>query len=183
LSVHVKHTYRFRFSAAISQVGVGLGGLLGAMGTVGRTANATVANLFSSCKITSVTLWPPATSAALDGITLDWLGAAGYLPDEGWDVTIPDGITMTRAMRVVPPRNSLAVDWLNSGTIPLGTTVFTLTGPEGTILDIDIQGRLANVVGCSNIAVAVAVVGTMYYLSLDGPASNKVQPVGIPSTA
>jgi len=183
LSVHVNHTYRFRFSAALSQEAVGLGGLLGAMGTIGRTVNATVANIFSSCKVNSVTLWPPATSAALDGITLDWLGAAGYLPDEGWDVTIPDGITMTRAMRVIPPRNSLASDWLNSGTIALGTTIFTLTGPEGTILDLNISGRMANVVGCSNFAVAVGVVGTMYYLALDGPSQNKVQPVGIPSTA
>jgi len=181
-SVETRHTFRFRISTAVSSVGVGLGGVLGAMGVVGKVANTSVANIHSCARLIGFRVWLPAVVGS-DGFLLDWFGDAGYVPDSAVDSIIPDGITSTGCMAFSPPKNSLASFWLNSQNIVLGTSLFSISGPVGTIIDMRVAGRLSNNVGTSTISVATAAVGTMYYLALDGPGSNKIQPVGLPSTS
>jgi len=94
--------------------------------------------------------------------------------------SIPEGITTTDAMVFKPPAKSLASFWL--GDVDSATQVFALSTSPGSIVDVSLSFRLCNVYSSASVAVATAVIGTVYYLALDGPSSNTYVPVGIPTT-
>jgi hypothetical protein len=181
-TVRTRHRYFFRANAALTAVPVGLGGLLGAMGVIGTTLNSFVTTVTSSARILSVRAWNPQVAGS-DNVFVDWVGVAGYLPDSSMDRCLPDGITVSSCLLFKPPAKSLAAAWMNSAVIAVGTAILTFTAPAGTVIEVDLEGTLCNVTGTQSIAVAAAAIGTFYYLALDGPASNKIRPVGVLSTA
>jgi hypothetical protein len=57
-----------------------------------------------------------------------------------------------------------------------------LTCPDGSIIDVSISWTLANNIGATSITgITTAVLGSVYYLGLDGTSGNVV-PVGVPTT-
>jgi urea transporter len=54
---------------------------------------------------------------------------------------------------------------------------------EGAVIDLAVDFTLSGQFEAFTQVVATAVVGTVYYLALDGPSSNTLVPVGVPTTS
>jgi hypothetical protein len=176
-------TYRFRASSALSGVGIGVGGILGALGGITTVVNSKVTAWASSFKINHFHIWLPAV-AGLDNVFIDWApaGSAGFVKDEAKIFTVPDGITVTNVLEFRPPAKTLASYW-NNATVSLGTLLAGITAPAGTIVDLNVSYTLSNVTAPIQQTVTAAVLGSVYYLALDGAGSNKLVPLGVPTTA
>jgi hypothetical protein len=151
--------------------------LANACGTMGTSA-VTVRSSLSNVMLTSLTVWPPAGGFA----QVYWTSDTGQDFDDLVDVSIPTGITDTTAARYRPSPKSLASFWQGSGAA--GVTLLNLSCSVGSIVDVSIASRYSNAL--PNFAaqtVITAVLGNVYYLALDGPASNKYIPVGLPTTS
>jgi len=102
--------------------------------------------------------------------------------DEQKIATLPDGITVTGSMTVRPDPKSLASDWISNG-VTSSSVLFYVTAPGGAIIDVHTSFTLVNALNNMTVSVATATpLGAVYYLALDGPANNKIQPFGLPST-
>jgi hypothetical protein len=179
----LSHVYRFAASAN-SSLTITMANLLGAFGGVCTVANSKVQPWASSFRIRSLTIWP-AYAASGNYTFVDWVsaGSSGYVPDTASMINIPDGITVTTALRFKPPRGSLAGHWLNPVTISSSAVVFGCTVKIGSVLDLDVEYTLSNISEAGNITVTAGTLGLVYYLALDGPSSNKLVPQGLPTTA
>jgi hypothetical protein len=155
--------------------------VFGALGGICTVVNSKVASWTSSFRIKKVTLWPSASSSAAVSGAVSWAtGSANQIPDSIVDETIPQGTTLSRGLAHVPPKQSLAAFWVNYNS---GANLFTLTVVAGTVIDLQVETRLSAQYPPTLSTVAAGVVGSVYYLSLDGPASNKLIPVVLPTTA
>jgi hypothetical protein len=175
----VKHVFRFRVTSTVNGTNVGVGGILGALGNI-ASATTTLRNLATAFRIHSVKLWLPGGSTGINSY-IDWSNSAtfGISPDYAIDKTTPDGITDTGVLVFKPPAKSLAGYWL-ANSISGGSGVFAVTALAGSILDLEVSYCLANVYGTSSVTITgPATVGNMYYLALNGPATNTIQPVGL----
>jgi hypothetical protein len=105
----------------------------------------------------------------------------GMEKDRTTDKSVPTGISVSSPLRSSPPRGSLCDEWIQCNN-SVATAIFTLLLQQGTIVDVALVFTLANNFASNSISVATAVVGTQYYLALDGPTSNKVVPLGLPTT-
>jgi hypothetical protein len=176
----VQHVFRF-VSTGGSLLSVTCTELLGACGTICTVANTTVSQLASSVRIKSITVWPSASATSPQNCTLQWATqATDQTPDELVDLSIPEGVLLTRALVFRPPARSLAGYW-NSSVIS-STTLLSAAIPIGSVLDLSVEFTVANVFAQLSQSVAAGVLGAIYYLALDGPASNKWTPVGVPTT-
>jgi hypothetical protein len=174
------HVVRFRSSAAANALACGLGGFLGAAGVVSVTATST-ATVCSSLRIHSITMWPSASAALSDAFCVWSSATTGFLPDEGQLTAIPDGVTVSRGIRFRPPARSLAGEWLNTALNAASPVVF-ITCSSGTIIDVCYSARMSSALANTVIGVSSSTPGGVYYLALDGPASNRFVPLGLPTT-
>jgi hypothetical protein len=152
---------------------------LGALGNI-ASATTTLRNLATAFRIHSVTLWLAGTGTGVNAF-IDWSNSAtlAISPDYAIDKMTPDGVTDTGAMVFKPPAKSLAGFWI-ANSMSGGSGVFAVTAIAGSVLDLDISYCLANVYGTSSVTVTgPATVGNMYYLALNGPATNTIVPVGL----
>jgi hypothetical protein len=174
------HVFRFRVNSTFAGT-VGIGGLLGACGGICTTTNSALRHVASSIKIHSLRAWTPAGSASA---SLSWGpgASAGFTPDSAKDIATPDGVTNSQCVVAVPPRDCLAAMWMNP-TISAGSTVLVMGFTTGTILDLKVSFSLSNVYATFTDTITTGVLGTYYYLALDGPASNKIRPLGVPTTS
>jgi len=178
-----RHTYRFRVTTAVTSQPVTLGSIMGALGGMVTVANSAFATWTSTFQIRRFVAWPPQNAGA-DLVYLNWSAAAtsGYVKDEQMIQTLPDGITVTKGMVFRPPAKSLASDWLSNGLAATVQVVY-ITAPAGAIIDLEVAQTLVNSLNNINLSITVgAVLGSVYYLALDGATANKIQPFGLPST-
>lgn len=185
-TVRTSHTFRFRVNSTCVLTAIGLGGLLGAMGVVGKTSTSVNA-IHSAARLKSIKVWLPALSSA-NTFFLDWVGTiiAGISPDRVTEASVPDGVTISGCITMRPPKGSLAREWLNAASISsLAQALFTVTSPVGAIIDLHVEGCMANISSATpaTITVTSATVGSIYYLALDGPSSNKIIPQGLLTTS
>jgi len=173
------HTYRFRTSAGITSQAVGIGGVMGALGTMCTSLNATVRTIFCSFRINKITLWPGSNGDAL----VDWSQAASanFCREDIWNREIPAGITVTGGTVAKPPARTLAADWVSTGATA-STTMFTVTASINTVIDLDVSFGMGVLYTPYSIGIAAGAVGSLYYLALDGPTTNKIVPVALPTT-
>jgi len=61
--------------------------------------------------------------------------------------------------------------------------MFNITTNAEAIIDLAVDYRISNVFSPVASTVAAGTLGSVYYLALDGPSSNKLQVVGLPTTA
>jgi len=166
--------------------------LVGTLGGICTVANSTIQHWCSSFRMRALELYIPAASAGSSPVNagLEWAVAfTSFLPDTAKMAHNPGGVTAPNSLRYLPPKASLAGDWVNvGGSLASSTTLFVITNvPQGTVIDIIIDWTLGLVVSTSssllNSTVATGALGNVYYLGLDGPASNKILPsVGVPTT-
>jgi len=175
----VRKAFRFKATAS-SLTSVTVGSLLGVLGGVGTTVVA-VKQIASAVKLMKVVVWPSPSTSSADTVLLNWAqGASGQDPDEVEDETLPEGVSITRSMSFVPPTRSLAGFWITS--TDASSTVFQIQAPVGSVVDVSLHLCITDAFASSTVVVASAVIGTYYYLALDGPASNVYVPTGLPTT-
>jgi len=155
--------------------------MLGALGGICTAANSKVNSWSASFKIRKVTVWPPSTSTPVS-CSLTWTaGSVGQVPDEIKDGTIPEGITSTKALVFQPPARSLCGYWIDSTDVT--STLFDVLSAAGAVIDLMVDYRLCASLTSVQSTIAAGTLGTVYYLALDGPASNKIVPTSLPSTS
>jgi len=183
-TIKCTHTFRFFANAATSAVNITVADVLGALGVVGYIANNSVASWNSSFKINQLAIWPAGDAAASGPKTalVTWnAGTSFQIEDEVMDETIPQGVSLSKCLVFSPPAKSLAGFWVNSGAA--ADILMNITVPVGSILDLSVQYTNSNEFLGVGVSVASGVIGTVYYLALDGPVSNKLRPIGLPTTA
>lgn len=181
--VTCSHRFRFQNSSTQTTTGITFGNLAGALGCVGTVTNSTVVALASSIKIRRVTIWP-AEAAPDSRCEIVWNIFAGMpTKDESKLELLPYGMTTTGPVISTPPKGD-ARGWLTATSVG-GTSavIFTLYMQQGSILDLDVSWTLSNNIGGVSISgLTTVVLGTVYYLALDGH-TNTIAPQGVPTTA
>jgi hypothetical protein len=180
-TIKVSHVYRFRCATSVIGAGVSIADIFGAIGGMVTTANSLLTSFASSFRLKKFVAWPPQVAGA-DLVYINWssAAAAGFVEDKQIVDTLPDGITVTRAMVARPPANSLLRDWIASAATP--ANVCYITCPAGAIIDMHVEFTVSNCLGTLQNTIATGLLGQVFYLALDGPSTNKLQPFGIPTT-
>jgi len=146
---------------------------------MGTTTNTTVTAFTGSVRVKRVEIWAVGqTLGTAITCSVLWAGTTNSA-----DVEVSDTSVSTAAPAHInsrPPRNSLASFWNIAGT----QTLFSLVAPAGCIIDVEVEQTLFDDDNGSNatVSVATAVVGTVYYLSLDPNATHRYAPISLTTT-
>jgi len=182
LSANIRLRHKFRFTASTAFNGpINSDEILLAAGTMASTI-ALVNSFIASFKIRSVEVWsPPAAQGSFATCSLDWQGGLNSPNVEVSDTTV--SVTSPAHFRTAPPARSLAGFWQQHATL---TNMFTLNVPAGSIIDLDLDLIIldedANESQATRV-VATAVIGTVYYLSLDSAGGgHTINPVSLTTT-
>jgi hypothetical protein len=172
---------RFTATAAAASVNITNASLLMACGGIGTIANSTVASVASSFLLHKVTIWPASTTAgATQNAEVLWPELGGITRDESKSTAIPAGVTVSDVICERPPKLSQISFWNSSGGG--GSTVFAITCPAGSIIDISVTWTLRNnIAGVTQAGYAAVTLGAFYYARLDG-VGGKFLPLGVPTT-
>jgi hypothetical protein len=168
-----KHTSRFLVqTAGVNQFNVTANNLAGAFGCVCYVANTTARAVVGTLRIIRVTCWPSQDQSAIANVTdIRWsIGPSGNIGrDTDMIENLPLGITSTKPVVFVPPRHSLAGDWMQLGAMS-STTVFSIEASEGSIIDMTYEATLSNNTTGATIALSgvTAAVGIHGYTPLNG---------------
>jgi len=180
--ITIGKVFRFKSSGAFSGniTGAMLAGALGGCCTV---TNSVVTCWASTARIHSITVWPSVSITAPNPEIIWYTPVSNVEKDESKIRTIPSGVTVDRALKSLPPRNSLLQDWLNLGTVS-STALFRMNGvPAASVIDVSISFTMSNNLNGQDLGVVVGVLKTFYWLPLDGPSSNTLIAQGVPTTA
>jgi len=172
---------RFTATSAASSTNVTVATLLVAGGSICTIANSTVTSVASSLKLHKITVWP-ATSTAGSGQQAEILfpELGNITRDESKSNAIPVGITVSDVVMVRPPAQTQQSFWNSSGGG--ASTLFSITCPAGSIIDIDVTFCLRNnLAGVTQNGYAAASLGSFYYGRADG-VGGKFLPLGVPTT-
>jgi hypothetical protein len=183
LTPKVSKTYRFQVQGASFAGAITVIDVIGALG--GIASAATALRCWASCfKINKITVWPSqSSSTSASDVAIDWAaGESSQVPDEAFDVSLPAGITNTKALVFHPPKMSLAGFWITTADTSVPVFAFTAL-PEGSVVDLSVDFRLCNTIEPNLVIVSGATAGDVYYLALDGPTSNILIPTGMPTVA
>ncbi len=179
LKANVELRHRFRF-VSTSGTATGLTGnsILGAAGAIGTATNSTVQTISNSFKINQISIWsPPASQGSNVTCSVDWTGFNNTPNREFSDTSV--SVATPAYLVCSPPPQSLASFWQLSGT----TQLCSIVAPTGSIIDVQLSLILADGSDAGvTVAVATAVIGTMYYLSLDPAAQHRFTPVSLTTT-
>jgi hypothetical protein len=180
ISPTVTHKYRFR-STSGALITITNGNILGALGGIASSATA-LRTWASAYKIHSITVWPSASTSSADQVNVLWEGgAANQVPDELVDVSIPEGLSVSTALRFTPDPKSLNGFWQNS-SLAASTAMFAIQAPAGSVVDFEVTFRLSNVFNGDSITLTSSGgAGVISYLALDGAVSGTYIPVGLPT--
>jgi len=174
----------YRFGAASAQVGTAItvGNLLGCQGSVVVTA-ILIQSVFTSFRVKKVRMWAPAAAVANSLMECVWTSAGAQNKD---DVKIGStvGSANSSYFESKPPPKSFSEMWTDPGTP--ANTVFLLTCPVGTIVDVHLEGTLSNgfaqPTGVAFVNTAGFPLGKLFYPPLDGPGTHNLSTQGRPST-
>jgi len=172
-------SHRFRFvSTSGTATSITPTSLLGAAGTIGTVVNSTVVPMMESIKIREVSIWtPPASQGAAATCSILWVGIANQANNQEVSDTSVSVATPAH-VKSRPPRNSLASFWQQAST----TSLFTITAPSGSIIDVTLDMIVGDDENNINISVTTNYVGATYFLALDGPSTHRFTPVSLTTT-
>jgi len=174
-------TLRFQvITSTITSTTINSAQLIGACGVIGKVVNTSVSSIASTFRVKRVTIWPSVSTSvdAIPEISWGYPSSTDVGKDVSWMSSVPTGVSQTGPVVSVPPKGSLCSVWFRWDSSQ--ADLFTLLNiPVGSILDLSISFTLRNNLAGADISVITAVVGSMYYLYLDGA---KIQPVGRPTT-
>jgi len=177
----VNHTYRYLCSGAGTPTNTTIGELFGALGTTCTVTNTTVTCWYTSVRIVSIRIYPVVGGAG--SVSVLWNSPiSGVGRDTEPNNMLPGGATMVTDFIAYPPAHSFCGDWMNS-SLTNTQTIFTISSPPGSIIDLHVMATNSNVFGPYQRAITTGTLAFPYYLSLDGTTSNRVIPVGLPTTS
>lgn len=170
------HKFRFRGSYAFTNVSITRSRLLNLYSVATTTTNQF--RLLTAVKIRRVSMWgqPVALGSANTRISIEW---AGFNSPSTIHSDTASGVRAS-FISSNPPPDSSAAWWSISGSNE-GEDLFKLTGPTGTVIDLDLELRFADneaAVAAENGTAAAASVGRVYWNYLDGFASGILAPDG-----
>lgn len=171
------HKYRFTSTSGTATALTPTSILLAA-GSVGTVTNTTVVSLATSVRISNITIWtPPASQGATATCAIDWIGSANAPNREVSDTTV--SVSVPARVSSAPPPNSLASFWQTSSA----STLCVLTAPTGSVIDVQMTLILSDTDQVQGtVGVATAVIGALYYMSLDPNATHRFVPVSLVTT-
>jgi len=176
-NVELRHLFRFT-STSGTATDITPNSLLGACGVIGTVTNTTARCIFQSVKVNKVTIvTPPAAQGGAATCAIQWLGIGNSPSRELSDTTV--SVANPARVSSAPPTQSLAAFLQVSST----TTLFTLTAPTGSIIDVHVTAIMGDTTLGPNLTPATVVVGTQYYLTLDPSATARYLPVSLTTTA
>jgi hypothetical protein len=178
-NIRMRHTYRF-VSTNATVFGISNDDILGAMGTECTVASTSANALFGSFKVHSVEVWsPPANQGGATTCSVNWAGGVNSPSVEVSDTTV--SVSMPAHIFAVPPKGATASFWQVSSA----TALFNISAPPGSVVDVDVEGVLWDEdtgITRKTYAITIGTLGFVYYLALDGFASNLIIPVSLTST-
>jgi len=178
--MRVRKKLRFLASSALSNTTITGQTIAGACGGICTTVNGFLTPWCSTIRLRRVTIWPTVGSAAgVADITWATDGTL-FVKDEFKVTTLPQAVTIHKSVTSVPPSGTLVKFWQAATDT---NTIFTITAPGGSVIDVLIEFTLANELTGTTLGIVSGVLGTVYYLALDGPGGNKARPVGLVTTA
>jgi len=171
------HKFRFIAAGGASALPITRAMLLNLYSVATTTTNQ--ARLITATRLKRVRVWgqPPALGATSTPIVVEWLGtnAPSTIHSDS-----PMGVDASH-ITTIPPVDSTASWWNISGGAAENEVLFKITGPVGTIIDVDLSLRFADdeaAVNAESGTGAAATVGRVYWNYLDGFASKMLAPVG-----
>lgn len=176
-NVELRHSFRY-VSTSGTATAITPTSLLCSAGTVCTVANFAASSFNGSVKVNQVEMWsPPASQGSNTTCSVLWAGANNSPDREYSDTSV--SVATPAYVRCPPPPMSLASFWQTAGT----GTLFTLTAPTGTIIDVHVSLILFDDdVSQATASIATGVLGTIYYLSLDPNATHRYTPVSLTTT-
>jgi hypothetical protein len=185
VKTNVIFSHKFRFIATgSSSFIVNPIKLAAACGTMCSVVNSTCSILTDSVRIRSIEVWSPAPSQGTAATaTVLWnqlsAGIANMSTLEYSDTSMSTAYPAHVKCR--PPKASFAANWTSSAaTTP---NLMTLSIATGSIIDLEVEMILGDTGASAPTAtVATGVLGTVYYLPLDGTTSHNVIPVQLSTT-
>jgi hypothetical protein len=181
-SVIFTSVFRRRFlarSASVTEYFVTGNSLAGALGSTCFVANTTARAWFSHARIVAVEAWPSQdASATANVVDVRWnsspLGARVFKPSNVIS-NLPLGISVTRGLRFVPPRQTVSGDWMNLGSIGVEQMI-SITASEGSIVDIIVEAAVVNNATGATVTFSgvTAAVGTTGYSPLNGSGGDLI---------
>jgi hypothetical protein len=178
-TVRKSHRFRFNASSPLDDVAITTFQVLGAAGGICSVVNNSVSYINRSMKIKSIEIWSPtSTSTTSATCSVNWQGGTNAPNVEVSDTSI----NQSRPAHIMtrPPVNSLASFWAIGG----GTTVFKISCPGGSIIDIQLSLIEVDQSAASNTAtITTGTLGALYYLALDGPTTNLLVPISLNTTS
>jgi hypothetical protein len=143
-------------------------------------ANTAVTCLFGTLRIKRVQIWAPPLTSGTNEVEILWgvQGQANMNPVRVTDVSV--STAFPAYISTSPPPNSVASFWQNVG---VNQDMFKISCPTASYIDVTLELTLWNNEGSGfNTTVALATLGDMYYMSLDGPTPHDMQPIGLNTT-
>jgi len=165
-------------TAGTNLAAVSCNDIFAALGGTCTTTNSVLTCWFSSFKISQVCVFLPGGATA----SIIWASPTpGIGPDTEPTTAILTNNTIPHCIVSKPPSNSMSDRWVNS--VETGTTLmFTISVPQGAVIDIQLAFTLSNNFTPQTTTIATGTLGSPYYLALDGPTTNNMRPVDLPTT-
>ncbi len=178
-NVVVNHTYRYSVPSSASAVDISAKGILVAAGAMATVVNSTLTALFNSVKINWIKIWTPPLTNTTQTTSINWAGGPNSVSKEVSETTI--GTAEIGFIHTSPPRQSLASFWQEGGA---STVLFSLVLPINSVMDINVSLVVQDGDPPITTTAATAVLGTVYYVSLDHvDGQDKIVPVSLKTTA
>jgi len=178
------HTFRFQVTTGFGALqNITGGNLAGAIGGYCTTANSTVKTIASSIKVNRITVWPPQQSSPQNPPEIVWFSPITVMEkDASKERVLPAGISYPGSVSETPPRNTICGDFFAVSSGASQPMFGLINMAAGAIIDVNMSWTITNNLLGSTPAIATGVLGTYYYLYLDGSTSHQIQPIGKPTT-
>lgn len=159
----ISHSIRLRFTVTAAATSVSITGA-SILDTILTAVTAVLGyELFDIFRIRQVELWGQAALGTPSTVSVIFTTNTG---DQSIHTDTSLGVKPAY-VRAVPSDRSLASFWTTS----TGTSVFTVTCPAGSVLDLSCDFRTTNALAvAAQNALVGATVGELYYRGLDGLA-------------
>jgi hypothetical protein len=140
--------------------------------------------IFDAVKLRKVEVWAANTAAtASNTILVEFLSSNPYMSDDSKmfsDTAV--GTTNVAYVKAKPNPYGMSAAWFSGASNSF--TIFNLTAPEGSVVDVHLTARLIDdepKLPNAGITVAAATTGTLYglYLDNDQGAGAVIVPVGV----
>jgi hypothetical protein len=182
-NVIFRHKFRYICTAS-SSFTVNPVKLAAACGSICTVVNSVCTLLYDSLRIRSIECWSPAPSqGTASTATVLWNQlSAGISNMSSIEVSDTSMSTAYPAhVKCRPPKESFASNWTSAAsTTP---NLMTLSLATGTVVDLDVELILGDTGASGPTATVVTgVLGTVYYLPLDGTSSHNCIPVQLSTT-